>query len=92
MLTLEQQAYRILTDSGGIQKEAFFLGVPCLTLREETEWTETVEAGWNVLVGSRLQAIIEAVSKAEPHPPARNPYGEGDAAERIVQSLNKDNS
>lgn len=89
MLTLEQHAHRILTDSGGMQKEAFLLGVPCVTLRAETEWMETVEAGWNVLVGSRTPAIIAAVSRAEPNPPARNLYGEGDAAYRIVQSLSK---
>ena len=87
MLALERHAYRILTDSGGVQKEAFFLEVPCVTLREETEWVETVEAGWNVLVGSHPQAIIEAVGKAEPDPPLYNPYGEGDAAERIAHSL-----
>ena len=87
MLALEQAAYRVLTDSGGIQKEAFLLGVPCVTLREETEWTETVESGWNVLVGSRWQAIIEAVQLPQPEPPQYNPYGAGNAAIRIVQSL-----
>ncbi len=87
MLTLQQHAYRILTDSGGVQKEAFFLGVPCVTLRAETEWMETVEAGWNVLVGSHPHAIIAAVAQAEPKPPLHNPYGEGDAAKRIVRSL-----
>lgn len=87
MLALEQAAYRILTDSGGVQKEAFLLGVPCVTLREETEWPETVEAGWNVLVGSRWQAIIEAVNLPKPQPPQRNPFGKGNAAIRIAQSL-----
>ncbi len=87
MLALERSAYRILTDSGGVQKEAFFLGVPCVTMREETEWPETVEAGWNVLVGSRTQAIIDAVGLPTPEPPQRNPFGEGDAARRIAQSL-----
>jgi UDP-N-acetylglucosamine 2-epimerase len=87
MLALEQAAYRILTDSGGVQKEAFLLGVPCVTLREETEWPETVEAGWNILAGSRWQAIIEAANLPKPQSPQRNPFGKGDAAIRIAQSL-----
>ena len=87
MLALEQAAYRVITDSGGIQKEAFLLGVPCVTLREETEWTETVESGWNVLVGSRWQAILSAIQLPKPEPPQHNPYGAGNAATRIVQSL-----
>ncbi|HVB21540.1 MAG TPA: UDP-N-acetylglucosamine 2-epimerase (non-hydrolyzing) [Ktedonobacteraceae bacterium] len=87
MLTLERSAYRILTDSGGVQKQAFFLRVPCVTLREETEWIETVEAGWNVLVGSRSQAILEAVDLPEPETPQQKLFGEGDAAIRIAQSL-----
>lgn len=87
MLALEHAAYRILTDSGGVQKEAFLLHVPCITLREETEWTETVETGWNTLVGSRWQAIIDAVHLPEPSPVVKNPFGEGNAAERIAQSF-----
>ena len=92
MLALERAAYRILTDSGGVQKEAFLLGVPCITLREETEWIETIEAGWNVLVGSRWEAIVEAVSLPKPNPPQQNPYGEGDAAIRIGYSLSETQS
>lgn len=87
MLTLERSAYRILTDSGGVQKQAFFLRVPCVTLREETEWVETVEAGWNVLVGSRSQAILEAVAFSTPETPQQKLFGEGDAAIRIARSL-----
>jgi len=87
MLALEQGAYRILTDSGGVQKEAFLLRVPCITLREETEWTETVEAGWNVLTGVQSQRIITAFNRPTPEPVPENPYGKGDAAIRIAQSL-----
>lgn len=85
MMALGQTAYRILTDSGGLQKEAFLLGVPCVTLREETEWVETVEVGWNILVGTRWQDIIKAVDNPTPEPPLYNPFGEGDAALRIAQ-------
>jgi UDP-GlcNAc3NAcA epimerase len=89
MLALERAAFRILTDSGGIQKEAFLLGVPCVTLREETEWQETVDAGWNVLAGSRWQHILEAVALPVPDPPQHNPFGEGDAAARIAKSVSE---
>jgi len=87
MLALEKAAYRILTDSGGMQKEAFFLGVPCVTLREETEWPETVEAGWNVLVGSCSWAIVEAIGRPMPDPPQQSLFGGGDAAIRIARSF-----
>jgi UDP-N-acetylglucosamine 2-epimerase len=61
MLKLEQNAKAILTDSGGVQKEAFWLKVPCITLRDETEWIETVNLGWNRLVGSNVEKILKAV-------------------------------
>ena len=86
MLALESSASRILTDSGGVQKEAFLLGVPCITLREETEWVETVQTGWNTLAGTHWQAILDAVNGSRPQSPARNPFGEGDAARKIAQS------
>ncbi len=87
MLALERGASRILTDSGGVQKEAFLLGVPCVTMREETEWVETVEAGWNILAGNHPQAIINALRLPEPQTPRGTLYGEGDAALRIARSL-----
>ncbi|MGH2508877.1 MAG: non-hydrolyzing UDP-N-acetylglucosamine 2-epimerase, partial [Ktedonobacteraceae bacterium] len=87
MLALERSAYRILTDSGGVQKEAFFLGVPCVTLRSETEWPETLEAGWNVLVGSDQGAILTAFQRPNPPSPGSKLFGAGDAAERIAHAL-----
>lgn len=63
MLILEKNAKLIITDSGGVQKEAFFLNVPCLTLREETEWVETVECGMNRLVGADKQRITDAINQ-----------------------------
>jgi UDP-N-acetylglucosamine 2-epimerase len=66
MIKLEKNARAILTDSGGVQKEAFWLKVPCITLRDETEWVETVELGWNRLVGTDVEKILSAVRNLRP--------------------------
>jgi len=88
MLALEQNARLILTDSGGVQKEAYFFGVPCITLRPETEWVETVEAGWNVIAGANREQILDAVrGRAWPEGPPPSLFGDGQAAQRIVARL-----
>ncbi|HYY94747.1 MAG TPA: UDP-N-acetyl glucosamine 2-epimerase, partial [Pyrinomonadaceae bacterium] len=88
MLALEQNARLILTDSGGVQKEAYFFGVPCVTLRPETEWVETVEAGWNVVAGANRVQILDAVrGRAWPEGPPPSVFGDGQAARRIVARL-----
>ena len=88
MLQLLQTSAAVLTDSGGLQKEAYYVGVPCITLRSETEWTETVDAGWNRLVGYDEGKIIDAVAAAGNQPSARPElYGDGKAAARIAAIL-----
>ena len=80
----------ILTDSGGMQKEAYFHEVPCITLRDETEWQETVLAGWNQLVGADRDKIISTVLQVEkPFKKNEEPYGSGAAAYKITESLGK---
>ena len=90
MLFLEKHAKTILTDSGGIQKEAYFLRVPCVTLRKETEWLETVKAGWNVLAGVDKVSILKGIEHFRSFAPDDlqiNLYGDGDAGRRIVKTL-----
>lgn len=87
MLVLENHARLILTDSGGVQKEAYFFAVPCVTLREETEWVETVDAGWNVLVGSDPAQIMTAVRRLAPSGEPAAFFGDGQASAKVVKIL-----
>jgi UDP-GlcNAc3NAcA epimerase len=87
MVEASAGARMILTDSGGLQKEAYWLKVPCVTLRDQTEWVETVDSGWNLLIGADTQLIIQAVEEFAPpaeHPPL---YGDGKVAARCVELL-----
>jgi UDP-N-acetylglucosamine 2-epimerase len=86
MLALEVNARVILTDSGGVQKEGYFAGTPVVTLRDETEWTETVEAGWNQLAGTDPRRILDALARANPGRPM-DAYGDGKAADQIAEIL-----
>ncbi|GAA5229531.1 non-hydrolyzing UDP-N-acetylglucosamine 2-epimerase [Arthrobacter cryoconiti] len=87
LINLARHSAGIITDSGGLQKEAFLLRVPCTTVRPETEWVETVNLGWNVLVSEDLSRLAATVRRPTPEPTAATPYGDGHAAERTVTTL-----
>lgn len=81
------QSQRVITDSGGLQKEAYILGVPCTTVRSETEWPETLENDWNVLCFSNLDALVEIAFRATPAKPGTPHFGTGHAASHVVDAL-----
>jgi UDP-N-acetylglucosamine 2-epimerase (non-hydrolysing) len=87
MLMLEKNAKKILTDSGGVQKEAYIFKVPCVTLRENTEWVETVEDGWNVLIGASKDKIVEMANDFEPKGKQRDVFGDGKSSEKIREII-----
>ena len=89
--TLQKNSSLIITDSGGVQKEAYFYRKPCITLREETEWPELVNSGWNKLIQNfdknHIFKAIEIQSALDPHTPRTNFYGNGDTAKKIISNL-----
>ena len=87
MLLLEKHAALILTDSGGVQKESYFHHTPCITMREETEWVETVEAGWNTIVGTDTARILQAIQSPQQPQYEITEYGSGNAATNIIKIL-----
>jgi UDP-N-acetylglucosamine 2-epimerase (non-hydrolysing) len=87
MLMLEKNAKKILTDSGGVQKEAYIFKVPCITLRENTEWVETVEDGWNILTAANKEKIVMMAYNFEPRNKQRDVFGDGKASEKIVEVI-----
>ena len=91
MLMLLKNAEKILTDSGGIQKEAYIFGIPCITMRNNTEWIETVESGWNVIVGANKKRIVEATLKSLPIQDINSQelFGNGKTAKKIINLLIK---
>jgi UDP-N-acetylglucosamine 2-epimerase (non-hydrolysing) len=86
MVSTVVHSHGVVTDSGGLQKEAFLLGVPCTTLRAETEWTETLDGGWNVL-DPDLQLVAELATRPRPTSRRTQPYGDGAAAQKVVAEL-----
>lgn len=87
MLVLEKNSKVILTDSGGVQKEAYFFAVPCITLRDETEWVETVEEGWNIVVGTNKEKIIASTLNFNPPKKQKKIFGNAQAGNKIVKII-----
>jgi UDP-N-acetylglucosamine 2-epimerase len=87
MLELQRNARVVLTDSGGVQKEAYLLAVPCVTLRHETEWVETLAGGWNLLAGTNAERILAAARRSPPEGQPPPVFGDGRAAEKMVAAL-----
>ncbi|MCX6282034.1 MAG: UDP-N-acetylglucosamine 2-epimerase (non-hydrolyzing) [Bacteroidetes bacterium] len=90
MLYLTMHALKVLTDSGGLQKEAYFLGRQCITMRTETEWVETLHDNWNIVTGPDPEKILLAVGSAMPQTPQRQDFGDGKSADIIAEELLKD--
>lgn len=91
MLNLMEHAKKIITDSGGVQKEAYMLGVPCITMRDNTEWVETIEDGGNVLVGANYRKIVDSIKNFEGSTSKKNVFGIGNSSEKICKILNSKN-
>lgn len=89
MLELESKADFIVTDSGGVQKEAYFFKKPCITLRDQTEWVETVDSGWNKIVGSNYEVILDTIKNITVPNYYPNLYGDGNSGEKIIEELLK---
>ena len=89
MLILEKNASKILTDSGGIQKEAYFFKVPCITLRDTSEWIETIKDWWNILVHTDREKILSSIKSFNPCSEQNSYFGNGDACKKIVERIKK---
>ena len=89
MLMLEENSKMIVTDSGGVQKEAYFMGKPCITMRDETEWVETVACGWNVVVGTDKSKILDNIRNFKPTRIQQAIFGDGNAAQKILNIINE---
>ena len=89
MLSLQENSAKIVTDSGGVQKEAYFLKKPCITMRDETEWVETVNNGWNVIVGSDSDKIKDAIANFNPTGTPASAFGNGNTSELITEIIEK---
>lgn len=87
MISLEMNASKIVTDSGGVQKEAFFMGKACITMRDETEWVETVKNGWNIIVGADRKKIMSAITQFKPQKKQKMIFGNGKAANKIIDII-----